>query len=102
MSDTLNLQEASDYLKLGYQATKELFERGDLPGISLNLKHTLFLKSDLDDYIREKAREQQEARRRRAGIAAPTLMKQVTELQPRPARGSRRREVVSIPLTTAG
>lgn len=41
--DTMNLAEAAEYLKLGYIATKELFDSGTLPGVSLNQKHTVFL-----------------------------------------------------------
>lgn len=65
--DTLNLAEAAEFLRLGYESTKELFERGELPGTSLNQKHVVFLRDDLRDYLREKARQQ--AAERRAGIA---------------------------------
>ena len=65
-ADTLNLAEAAAYLKLGYEATQELFETGVLPGVSLNQKHTLFLRASLDDFIRETARRQ--STERRAGI----------------------------------
>lgn len=61
--ETLNLAEAATYLKLGLEAAQELFKAGDLPGVSLNQKHTLFLRTDLDAWIREKARRQSEERR---------------------------------------
>lgn len=66
MSDTLNLAEAAEYLRLGYEATRELFERGELPGLSLNQKHVVFLRSELEAYIRETGRRQ--AAERRQGI----------------------------------
>lgn len=66
MSTTLNLEEASKFLKLGYEATRELFERGEIPGASLNQKHVVFLLSDLEMYIRDTAKRQ--AAERRQGI----------------------------------
>lgn len=65
-AETLNLAEAASYLKLGFEATQELFETGVLPGVSLNQKHALFLRTSLDDFIRETARRQ--SAERRAGI----------------------------------
>ena len=67
--ETMNMAEAAAYLKLGFEATQELFETGVLPGVSLNQKHTLFLRASLDDFIRETARRQSE--QRRAGITPP-------------------------------
>lgn len=61
--DTMNLAEAAAYLKLGYEATAALFESGQLPGVSLNQKHSLFLRDDLDTFIRETARRQSSDRR---------------------------------------
>lgn len=66
MSDTLNLSEAAEFLRLGYEATRELFDRGELPGMSLNQKHAVFLRRDLEAYISETARRQ--ASERRQGI----------------------------------
>lgn len=68
-TETMNMAEAAAYLKLGFEATQELFETGVLPGVSLNQKHTLFLRASLDDFIRETARRQSE--QRRAGIVPP-------------------------------
>ncbi len=61
--ETFNLAEAARYLKLGYEATQALFEQGILPGVSLNQKHTVFLRADLDAWIHETARRQAEERR---------------------------------------
>lgn len=65
-ADTFNLIEAADYLKLGYEATKELFDTGVLPGVSLNQRHTVILRTDLDRWLHETARRQ--AADRRAGV----------------------------------
>ena len=66
MTDTLSIAEAAQYLRLGLKATRALFDRGELPGVSLNAKHTCFLRSDLEDYVRRTAREQSAARQRAA------------------------------------
>lgn len=68
LGETLNMAEAAEFLRLGYESTKDLFERGELPGTSLNQKHVVFLRDDLVAFLREKARQQ--AAERRAGIAA--------------------------------
>lgn len=60
---TLNIEEAAAYLKLGQKAFRALFESGDIPGVSINQKHTVFLRSELDDWIRRMGREQSAARR---------------------------------------
>lgn len=65
-TETLNLAEAAEFLRLGYEATRELFDRGELPGMSLNQKHAVFLRRDLEAYISETARRQ--ASERRQGI----------------------------------
>jgi hypothetical protein len=62
--ETFNLAEAAEYLKLGYEATKELFDAGVLPGASLNNRHTVIHHSDLEAFLRETARRQAEERRR--------------------------------------
>jgi hypothetical protein len=67
--ETMNMAEAAAYLKLGIEATQGLFETGVLPGVSLNQKHTLFLRASLDEFIRETARRQSEQRRN--GIQPP-------------------------------
>jgi len=66
MTETYNLAEAAEYLKLGYEATKELFDSGVLPGVSLNQRHTVFHRADLEAFLRETARRQ--AAERRANI----------------------------------
>jgi len=82
--DTMNMAEAAEYLKLGYMATKELFDTGMLPGVSLNQKHTVFLRADLDGWIREMSRRQ--AAERREG-AKPT--ERATAQTARQRRGSK-------------
>ena len=68
MSDkeTYDLKEAAGYLHLGVEATLQLFESGQLPGVSLNQKHHCFHHDDLEAFLRETARRQ--AAERRQGI----------------------------------
>jgi hypothetical protein len=61
---TLSLAEAAVFLRLGLKSTRKLFDAGELPGVSLNQKHVVFLRSDLERYLREKAIEQSLMRRR--------------------------------------
>lgn len=61
--ETMNLAQAAAYLHLGYEAAKKLFRAGQIPGVSLNQKHTVFLREDLANWLHERAREQSEARR---------------------------------------
>lgn len=70
MPDTLNLAEAAAFLRLGVNATKALLDDGTLPGVSLNQKHTVFLRRDLEQYIHDTALKQSEARRKAAEARA--------------------------------
>jgi hypothetical protein len=86
----LNLAEAAKFLKLGYESTKELFERGELPGTSLNQKHVVFLRDDLIAYLRITARQQ--AAERRGGEATPH-----PKPRARPARSAGRPRRARLP-----
>lgn len=73
-NSTLNIEQAAAYLKLGQKAFRALFEAGDIPGVSINQKHMVFLKSELDDWIRRMGREQSAERRNvRTPRAAPIV-----------------------------
>jgi excisionase family DNA binding protein len=61
--ETLTLAEAADYLKLGINSTRELFDAGELPGVSLNQKHAVFLRDDLREYLHRLAQVQSADRR---------------------------------------
>lgn len=60
--ETLDLEQASDYLHLGRDATRELFDRGELPGVSLNQKHLVFRRPALDAFLARVEAEQTKAR----------------------------------------
>jgi excisionase family DNA binding protein len=76
VSATLNLEEAAAYLHLGKAAFRALFDAGEIPGVSLNQKHAVFLRDQLDEWLRKKATEQATRRRgpvnvRRSGRHRP-------------------------------
>jgi len=60
--DTFDLEQASNYLHLGRDATRELFDRGELPGVSLNQKHLVFRRPALDAFLARVEAEQTKAR----------------------------------------
>lgn len=82
--DTLGLEEAADYLRLGRDATRLLWETGALPGVSLNQKHLVFRRAALDSFLARLEAEQQAARR--AGRTPPPA----NDPAPPPARRNRR------------
>lgn len=49
--DTMSLKQAAEYLQLGRDATRALWERGELPGVSLNQKHLVFRRVALDKFL---------------------------------------------------
>ncbi len=62
--DTMGLEDASDYLRLGRDATRTLFDQGLLPGVSLNQKHLVFRRTALDAFLAKLELEQQTERLR--------------------------------------
>lgn len=70
--DTMGLEQAAEYLRLGRDATRELFECGLLPGVSLNQKHLVFRRITLDRFLAEtEARQAAErVKRTRSMVAA--------------------------------
>lgn len=59
----LSLTDAAAFLHLGYEATKQLFDSGELPAVSLNQKHYVVMRSDLVDFVRTQGREQAKQRK---------------------------------------
>jgi len=58
VGDTFDITGAAQYMRLGYEVTKELIDTGLIPAASFNQKHTAPLKSDVDNLLRETARRQ--------------------------------------------
>jgi len=69
MDDTMTIEDAAGYVKLGQKAFRALFDKGEVPGVSMNQKHTVFLRSDLDEWIRKTARKQ--SLQRQGGMPSP-------------------------------
>lgn len=68
--ETFNLREAATFAKLGYEAMKDLVDRGEVPAASCNQKHTVILREDLRDWLRDLAKDQA-AKRREAAKKPP-------------------------------
>lgn len=73
--DTMGLEQAAGYLRLGRDATRDLWEKGELPGVSLNQKHLVFRRTALDAFLARKEQEQQQARQRRPAPASGATAK---------------------------
>lgn len=90
MEDTLGLEAAARMMRLGLEAMKELVDKGDVPAVRLNQKHTVMLREDLIDFLRSEGRKQAAERRKLAvgNQARPTT------LEPnQPGRKNRSRRV---------
>lgn len=69
--ETMGLDEAAAYLRLGRDATRALWDAGALPGVSLNQKHLVFRRAALDRFLAEQEVIQQRERRRAAAACIP-------------------------------
>lgn len=95
---TLDLQQAADFLHLGYKAMKELVDSGEVPALSLNQKHTIVLRDDLIAYVRDEGRAQ--AARRRAGKAR-AVEPPAPSMGHRRPRGNQKPNLDAYELTTS-
>ncbi len=53
-------------LRLGLEAMKELVDKGEVPAVRLNQKHTVMLREDLIDFLRSEGRRQAAERKKSA------------------------------------
>ena len=88
----LTIGESARLVRVGEESFREVVDRGDVPAVSLNQKHTVCLRDDLLEWLRQLGRKQAEERRlRHQGNRAkqdPPEAKRV----PRPPRSSPRRQ----------
>lgn len=63
--ETLDLEGAAAYLRLGVKATRRLIDSGEIPAARLNAKHVVVMREHLRAYLRDEA--EQQAADRRAG-----------------------------------
>lgn len=69
LDDTMGLEGAARMLRLGLEAMKDLVDKGEVPAVRLNQKHTVMLREDLIDFLRSEGRRQA-AERKRSTIGA--------------------------------
>lgn len=68
--ETLTLEEAAALAKVGVDCMRTLAQNGDIYATSLNQKHWVFLRDDVIDFLRRRAREQAKQRRDRNTVPA--------------------------------
>jgi len=83
IDDTLGLEDAARMLRLGLEAMKDLVDKGEVPAVRLNQKHTVMLREDLINFLRSEGRKQAAERKRSVIGALPAANA--------PASGSTRR-----------
>ncbi|WP_423159361.1 hypothetical protein [Stenotrophomonas geniculata] len=66
ITDTLGLEDAAKMMRLGLEAMKDLVDKGDVPAVRLNQKHTVMLREDLIDFLRSEGRRQAAERKKSA------------------------------------
>lgn len=70
--DTLGLEGAAKMLRLGLEAMKDLVDKGEVPAVRLNQKHTVMLRDDLIDFLRSEGRRQAAERKKSANGNRPS------------------------------
>ncbi len=87
MSETLDTKGAAELLHVSIQLTQRLASRGEIPAVQLG-KSFLFLKSDLIQWLTERARNEQRQRQEQVELA---------DIMPRPIRprGRPRKQMVN-------
>lgn len=83
IDDTMGLEGAARMLRLGLEAMKDLVDKGEVPAVRLNQKHTVMLREDLIDFLRSEGRRQAAERKKSAIGTQPAANS--------PAPGSTRR-----------
>ncbi|HHA2422305.1 helix-turn-helix domain-containing protein [Stenotrophomonas maltophilia] len=58
LDDTLGLEGAAKMLRRGLEAMKDLVDKGEVPAVRLNQKHTVILREDLIEFLRLEGRRQ--------------------------------------------
>lgn len=64
VGETLSLEDAAGIMRLGLEAMKELVDKGEVPAVRLNQKHTVMLREDLIDFLRSEGRRQAAERKK--------------------------------------
>jgi len=89
LDDTLGLEGAARMLRLGLEAMKDLVDKGEVPAVRLNQKHTVMLREDLIDFLRTEGRRQA-ALRKRTAVRSDPAAHETNPNQPRRVTNRRR------------
>jgi hypothetical protein len=89
LDETLGLEGAARMMRLGLEAMKELVDRGEVPAVRLNQKHTVMLREDLIDFLRSEGRKQAAERRKSANCKEAAQTKNNSSVTRKAARPRR-------------
>ncbi|WP_423177435.1 MULTISPECIES: hypothetical protein [unclassified Stenotrophomonas] len=93
--DTLGLEGAARMMRLGLEAMKELVDKGEVPAVRLNQKHTVMLREDLIDFLRSEGRRQA-AERKKSAIGTRLAANTPESVPTRRASKSRRTKIPDL------
>ncbi|HFK2947302.1 TPA: hypothetical protein ACGY8F_002260 [Stenotrophomonas maltophilia] len=95
LDDTLGLEGAARMMRLGLEAMKELVDKGEVPAVRLNQKHTVMLREDLIDFLRSEGRRQA-AERKKSAIGTRLAANTPESVPTRRASKSRRTKLPDL------
>lgn len=95
LDDTLGLEGAARMLRLGLEAMKELVDKGEVPAVRLNQKHTVMLREDLIDFLRSEGRRQA-AERKKSAVGNRAAANAPESVRTRSASKSRRTKLPDL------
>ncbi|MBA0255519.1 DNA-binding protein [Stenotrophomonas maltophilia] len=95
LDDTLGLEGAARMMRLGLEAMKELVDKGEVPAVRLNQKHTVMLREDLIDFLRSEGRRQA-AERKKSAIGTRLAANTPESVPTRRASKSRRTKIPDL------
>ncbi|WP_313203700.1 hypothetical protein [Stenotrophomonas sp.] len=89
LDETLGIEGAARMMRLGLEAMKELVDKGEVPAVRLNQKHTVMLREDLIDFLRSEGRRQAAERKKSAVGNRPAANASVATKPKRPSKARR-------------
>ncbi len=95
VGETLSLEDAAGIMRLGLEAMKDLVDKGAVPAVRLNQKHTVMLREDLIDFLRSEGRRQA-AERKKSAIGSRPAANTPESLPTRRAGKSRRTKLPDL------
>lgn len=95
LDDTLGLEGAARMRRLGLEAMKDLVDKGEVPAVRLNQKHTVMLREDLIDFLRSEGRRQA-AERKKSAIGTRPAANTPESVPTRRASKSRRTKLPDL------